>query len=69
MATKDAIGMVGIRSRNDKGPLRELRNDMLVKNFEKKYNVDFGVRGDMEIGNLQKRLGVENVKDLLATLK
>ncbi len=65
MALKDAKGMAGIRGRNDRGPLREIRNDMLVKTFEKKYDVDFGVRGDMKLKTLEKKLGVDNVKDLL----
>lgn len=65
MATKDAPGMKGIRSRNESGELRHKRSDTLVKTIEKKYDVDLGVRGDMKLGNLLNERGVDSLNDLL----
>jgi hypothetical protein len=65
MATKDARGMKGIRSRNDDGELRQKRSDTHVGTIEKKYNVDLGVRSDMELGTLLKATGYESLNDLL----
>lgn len=62
---KDASGMRGYRSRNTKGPLRDTRDDKHVGTLEKQYKRDFGVRSDMEVGNLLKKLGVNSVNDLI----
>jgi hypothetical protein len=61
----DAPGMAGHRSRNQSGPLRQKRSDTLVKTIEKQYNVDFKVRGDMQLGTLLKKTGEESLNDLL----
>ncbi len=61
---KDAPGMRGIRSRNQNGRLRRKRSDTLVQTIEKEYNVDFGVRGDIELGALLKRTGKDSLNDL-----
>jgi hypothetical protein len=63
--TKDAPGMAGIRSRTEKGPLRQKRGDTRVSTIEKQYGRDFGVRGDMHLSTLLKRRGVESLNDLL----
>lgn len=65
MATNDAPGMKGIRSRNETGELRHKRSDTLVKTIEKKYDVDLGVRGDMKLGTLLKESGYASLNDLL----
>ena len=65
MATKDAPGMKGIRSRNETGELRHKRSDTLVKTIEKQYGVDLGVRSDMKLGNLLEERGVDSLNDLL----
>lgn len=62
---KDAPGMRGIRSRNKDGELRDKRDDTLVSTIEKKYKVDFGVRGDMQLGTLLAKEGVASLNDLL----
>ncbi len=62
---KDADGMKGYRSRNQDGRLRDTRDDKLVKTLEKQYNRDFGVRADMQVGNLLKRTGMASVNDLI----
>jgi len=61
----DAPGMAGYRSRNSSGPLRQKRSDTLVKNIEKIYKTDFKVRGDMKLGTLLKKQGVDSLNDLL----
>lgn len=67
MKTKsnDAPGMKGDRCRNSSGPLRQKRADTLVSNIEKQYDVDFGVRGDMHLGTLLEKKGVDSLNDLL----
>jgi hypothetical protein len=62
---KDAPGMRGYRSRNKSGELRDKRDDTLVSTIEKKYKVDFGVRGDMQLGTLLKQKGVKSLNDLI----
>lgn len=61
----DAPGMAGYRSRNQSGPLRQKRSDTLVKTIEKQYNVNFKVRGDMQLGTLLKKKGEASLNDLL----
>lgn len=62
---KDAPGMRGYRSRNQSGELRDKRNDTKVKTIEKKYDRDFGVRGDMQLGTLLKITGQRSLNDLI----
>ena len=62
---QDAPGMRGYRSRNKSGELRDKRDDTLVSTLEKKYKVDFGVRGDMQLGTLLKKKGVKSLNDLI----
>lgn len=62
---KDAPGMKGQRSRNNDGELRQKRSDTHIKTIEKKYDVDFGVRGDMHLGTLLEQNDVESLNDLL----
>lgn len=65
----DAPGMRGNRSRNERGPLRQKRNDTLVKTIEKEYDVDFNVRGDMKLGTLLKKTGEASLNDLMRKQK
>jgi hypothetical protein len=65
MATKDAPGMKGIRSRNETGELRQKRKDTHVGTIEKQYKVDLGVRSDMELGTLLEKTGYASLNDLL----
>ena len=61
----DAAGMKGYRSRNDDGELRQKRSDTFVSTIEKKYNLDFEVRGDMHLKTLLKMEGVSSLNDLI----
>ena len=62
---KDAPGMRGIRSRNQDGQLRDKRDDTHVGTIEKKYDRDFGVRSDKELGNFLKEKGIDSLNDLI----
>ena len=62
---KDAPGMRGTRSRNQSGPLRDKRDDTHVGTIEDKYDRDFGVRSDMQLGTLLDKLGVSSLNDLV----
>jgi len=64
MAT-DAPGMKGYRSRKEDGLLRMTRSDKHVETLENQYGVDFGVRGDMHIGTLLEKTGMDSVNDLI----
>ena len=64
MAT-DAKGMRGQRTRNKGGQLRDKRDDTLIRTIEKQYNVDLGVRGDMQLGTYLKRHGIKSLNDLI----
>lgn len=59
---QDALGMKGIRSRNQDGEFRKTRGDKHVGTLEKQYDVDFGVRSDMHVETLLKKEGVKSVK-------
>lgn len=63
--THDAPGMRGERSRNRDGLLRNKRDDTLVSTIEKQYGVDFGVRGDMQLGTLLKQKNTVSLNDLI----
>ncbi|HQW26788.1 MAG TPA: hypothetical protein PLV75_12545 [Saprospiraceae bacterium] len=58
-------GMRGDRSRNVHGELREKRGDTFVANIEKKYDRDFGVRGDMHLDTLLEKTGFKSLNDLV----
>jgi hypothetical protein len=62
---KDAPGMRGYRSRNHDGQLRDKRDDTHMGTIERQYDRDFGVRGDMQLGNFLKQEGVASLNDLI----
>ena len=66
---KDAPGMRGERSRNQNGLLRDKRDDALIKNIEKQYGLDLGVRGDMKLGTYLKENNIKSLNDLVHTKK
>lgn len=61
----DAPGMKGDRSRNQNGQLRDKRNDTHMGTIEEKYNRDFGVRSDKELGNFLKENNIASLNDLI----
>jgi hypothetical protein len=65
MASKDAPGMRGQRSRNLSGELRQKRSDTHMGTIEKKYGRDFGVRSDTHLGKYLERKGIKSLNDLI----
>lgn len=65
MATKDASGMKGVRSRNESGELREKRGDTHIETIEDQYNIDLGVRGDMHLDTYLKEHDLKSLNDLI----
>lgn len=61
----DAPKMRGPRARTEEGDLRRKRSDTRVDTIENQYHVDFGVRGDMQLGTLLEKEGVESLTELL----
>ncbi len=62
---EDAHGMKGSRSRNEDGQLRRKRGDTHVETIEKKYGVDFEVRGDMHLDTLLNKTDKDSLHDLI----
>lgn len=62
---KDALGMRGIRSRNQDGRLRDKRDDTHVGTIEEQYGRDFGVRSDMQLGTFLRKQGIASLNDLI----
>lgn len=65
----DAPGMKGNRSRTERGPLRNKRDDAEIGKIEEKYNIDTGFRSDAHLGTVQDYFGVDNIKDLISTVR
>lgn len=63
--SNDAPGMRGCRSRNKDGRLRDKRDDTLIRNIEKQYKVDLGVRSDMTLGTYQEKTGTKSLNDII----
>lgn len=63
--SKDAAGMHGHRSRNQDGRLRDKRDDTHMQTIEQQYNRDFGVRGNMHLGNFLEVNGIASLNDLI----
>lgn len=61
----DAPGMKGYRSRNVTGPLRDKRDDTKIKTIEKKYDINLGVRSDMQLGTYLKKHNLKSLNDLI----
>ena len=61
----DASGMKGDRARTKSGLLRKKRDDTEGGTIEKKYNVDFGTRSDIQLKTLLKRENVHSLSKLI----
>ena len=57
------------RSRTSKGTYRPIRNDTKIGTIEKKYNVDLGVRSDMNIGSFLTKKGYPSLSKMLKNAK
>jgi hypothetical protein len=61
----DDPGMVGQRSRNENGQLRQKRGDTHVGTIEEQYGVNLGARSDAHLDTILRREGVESLDELL----
>lgn len=61
----DAPGMKGCRSRDENGHLRQKRSDTKIETIEKQYNLDLGVRGDMQWGTFKDLTGIKSLHELI----
>lgn len=53
------------KQQTSSGQIRRKREDTLIKNIEKKYDVDFDVRGDMKLGTYLKSKGLPSLSKAL----
>jgi len=53
------------KQQTSSGQIRRKREDTLIKNIEKKYDVDFNVRGDMKLGSYLKEKGLPSLSKAL----
>ena len=53
------------KQQTNSGQIRRKREDTLIKNIEKKYDVDFKVRGDMKLGTYLKDKGLPSLSKAL----
>ena len=51
------------------GKFRRKREDTLVGNIEETYKVDFGVRGDMQLGTSLKERGLPSLAKALEKVR
>jgi len=65
MKHRDAPGMRGYRPRNQNGQLRDKHDDTHIGTIEKQYDIDLGVRSDMQLGTYLKRVGIKSLNDLI----
>lgn len=56
------------RMRDENGRIRAKDGDTLIKTLEKKYDVDFGVRGDMKLENFLDKEGYKSLTQALKDL-
>ena len=49
----------------DRQQFRKKREDTLIKNIEKKYDVDFNVKGNMKLGTYLKEKGLPSLSKAL----
>lgn len=61
----DAPGMIGCRSRNQNGRLRDKRDDTHIGTIEKQYGIDLKVRSDMQLGTYLKQNKIKSLNDLI----
>ncbi len=64
----NAANMPGHAARTKMGRLRKIREDTQMETLEKRYDVDFPGRSDMEWGNFKEKYGVDSVQKALKKL-
>lgn len=61
----NAQNMSGHAARTQHGRLRKIRGDTKIETLEKRYEADFGVRGDMRWDTFKEAKKVGSVKEAL----
>jgi hypothetical protein len=56
-------------SAKDRETFRKKRGDTLIRNIEKKYDVDFGVRADMKLETYLEKEGLPSLSKALEEIK
>lgn len=64
----NAKDLPGHAARIKSGRLRKIRVDTLMETLERRYDVDFPGRKDMEWGTFKEKYGVNSVKEALEKL-
>ena len=60
-----ASQMKGGRHRDEDGKLRRKRDDTLVSNLEKEFDITYpGMRPTQTLADLRKKTGLEDIKDI-----
>lgn len=60
-----AMNTIKLMKNEIKNQVLEVREDTLIKNIEKKYDVDFNVRGNMKLGTYLKNKGLPSLSKAL----
>lgn len=64
----NAANMPGHAARTQKGPLRRIRGDTKMKTLEKRYDVEFPGRSDMDWSTFKEKYDVDSVRKALKKL-
>jgi hypothetical protein len=57
--------MKGNRRRDEDGKLRRKRDDTLIKNLEKEFDIQYtGMRADQTLADLRQQTGLDDIKDI-----
>jgi hypothetical protein len=60
---------LGEHSRTNSGKFRKERDDSLIKNLRKDYSELNGINGNMKLGTLKDKLGVDSLSEALKELR
>lgn len=60
---------LGRHQRNNDGRFRLERGDSLIKNLKKEYPVLEDINGNMKLGTLRDKLGVESLRQVIEKLQ
>jgi len=60
---------IGKHTRTDIGRFRKERSDSKISNLKKEYSALEGINGNMKLGTLEKKLGVDSLSQALKKLE
>jgi hypothetical protein len=58
-------GMRGNRSRDEDGRLRQKRGDTHVGSIEAEYDINLGVRSDMQLETYRRKTGLNSIEEIV----